>query len=296
MNSTALAHPDQAPADLEPSIIESLVLNGDIAALEAMQRVDYYVYRCRQLGIDPAELPFQLIKLDGKLTLYPKKECAQALTRIHRLSVEVRSKHIDEDGMMTVCARAIGPDGSFVDDDGVLDLNGIDIIGGTNQWGKKIAGIGRANGMMKCVTKAKRRAVLAKCGLGGFDAEDVAGSKIYDMSLATGELSEAPDHVIEAQPVVGGRRSAAGPVLPRNKPDGQTVQQRLIAAIDRAAEAEGVKKNRMYSTALEGAGISPEDYGGRCPAPDGLSEDDAAGVLAWLDETHPQEPAEAGPP
>jgi hypothetical protein len=272
MNDQALSIASPQPTitaiePLHPDIIASLVLDGDLAKLNNHERVDYYVHRCRALEIDPGEVPFALIKLDGKLTLYPKKECAQALTRIRRLSVEIRSKHIGEDGLMTVCARAIAPDGSFIDDEGVLDLNGIDVIGGVNQWGKKIAGIGRANAMMKCVTKAKRRAILAMCGLGSTDVDDVPGARLYTMNMDTGEINESAD-----QP----REVGAIDV-------GMVPSERIVMLVSEVAAATGQQKRAVYEHAVLGSGIPHGEYDAFPWRAADLTDEDAAKVAAFLE-------------
>lgn len=250
MNDHAIAHTHHDP--LHPDIITSLVLDGDIARLNNHQRVAYYVHRCNHLGIDPGVQPFQLLKLSGKLVLYPKKECAQELTRIHRLSVEIRSKEIDADNIMTVCARAIGPDGVFVDDEGVVDL--------TAEGAK----IGLSNARMKCVTKAKRRAVLAKCGLGGTEAADIPGARVYDMDLATGELEEAPQEhdAIDVD---------------------MTPSDRVVHLVATIANNNGLDKRVVYTAAVEGSGIPIAEYDNGWATPAELTEEDARAVASWLE-------------
>jgi hypothetical protein len=247
---------------LHPEIVTSLVLDGDIARLSGPQRVMYYVHRCQSLGIDPGEQPFQLIKLNGKLVLYPKKECAQALTRIHHLSVEIRSKEIDEDNIMTVCARAIDRDGQFVDDEGVLDLS----IEGPK--------IGLAQARMKCVTKAKRRAVLSKCGLGGTDAEDVPGARVFNMNMETGELDEQPTE----------QGTISVDMAPRDR------VKHLVSVI---VGATGRKTNVVYSDAVKGSGIDVTQYTGDWPRPDDLSDADAGKVAGWLELNKNAKPSAA---
>jgi hypothetical protein len=266
MNDQAIQlHPQHE--ELSHDIVASLILDGDIAALNNRQRVDYYVYRCRTLLIDPAEQPFALIKLDGKLTLYPKKECAQALTRIHRLSVEIMSRDIDADGFMTVCARAKRPDGSFVDDDGVLDLKTVDVVGGLNEYGKKIKGIGIANARMKCSTKAKRRAVLGLCGLGGADVEDIAGARICQMNMETGEITEGPE--AERAIDVGSEASAV---------------ERITMLVAEIANANGTERRKVYEAAVRGSGIPFAEYDDGFPWRAGdLTDEDANAIASWLE-------------
>jgi hypothetical protein len=252
------------PDPLHPDIVASLILDADLTALNEGQRVAYYIHRCREIGVDPAETPFALIKLDGKLTLYPKASCAHALTRIHRLSVEIRSSAIDSDGMMTVCARVLAPDGTFRDATGVLDLTGIDIIGGVDGYGKSKKGIGKANGMMKCETKATRRAVLAKCGLGAAD-EDVSGGRVYRMDMSTGAISE--DEHVQAIDVGTGE---------------STPVERITMLVAEIAGANKVAPRKVYETAVKES--TPFDEYDDFPwkAAD-LTAADAGAVAGWLE-------------
>jgi hypothetical protein len=170
---TAIAKTDE---QLAPEIVASLVLDGDMSKLAPGQRVDYYMHRCALIGVDPAEKPFQLVRLNGKLVLYADKTCANALTRVHGLSVEIRSRSIDG-GLAIVEARATDRNGRYADDVGVVEL-------GAER-------IGKANALMKCVTKAKRRAVLSLVGLGMLDVsevEDVRDAQRVDFDPTTGEV------------------------------------------------------------------------------------------------------------
>jgi hypothetical protein len=237
---------------LHPDIVSSLVLDGDIKRLSAPQRVAFYVHSCRRLGIDPGAQPFQLINLSGKLVLYPRKECAQELTRIHRLSVAVLSREVDDEGIMTVCARATRPDGSFVDDDGVVDL----VAEG--------AKIGKTNARMKCVTKAKRRAVLGACGLGGIDAEDVPGARVYNMNVETGEIEDA------------GHEGAAIDV-------GMSPADRIVVLVSQIADATKQQKRAVYEHAVLNSGIPHNEYESFPWRASDLEAEDAAKVAAFLE-------------
>jgi hypothetical protein len=165
---------------IDPRIVESLVLDGDLSKMPAAGRLAFYLHRCKMLQLDPAEEPFQLIKLNGKLKLYATKTCAAALTRVHKLSVEVRSRSIEGD-LVIVEARASHQDGRFTDDIGALELS-------------KEKSLGLANSLMKCTTKAKRRAVLALVGLGMLDESEldtVRGAQRVRMDVETGATMDA---------------------------------------------------------------------------------------------------------
>lgn len=144
---------------ISPEIISSLVLKGDMSGLAPQQKVQYVMNMCDRLGLDPLTQPFKIIKLQGKEVLYADKGCAQQLCKIYQISTEVTKREKVED-IYIVTVRASGRDGRFTDEDGAVTIGSSkgDVL---------------ANAMMKAVTKAKRRAVLAFCGLGLLDETEV---------------------------------------------------------------------------------------------------------------------------
>jgi hypothetical protein len=145
-------------SSLSEEIISSLVLQGDLSKLTPNQKVQYYNSLCERIGLDPTTQPFKLLKLNGKEVLYADKGCAQQLCKIYNISTEVTKKEKIED-VYCVTVRAIMKD-RHTDEDGAVTISGLkgDIL---------------ANAMMKAVTKAKRRAVLALCGLGMLDETEI---------------------------------------------------------------------------------------------------------------------------
>jgi hypothetical protein len=153
-----IQHPNSNAND-PVSVIEKLIVNGDLSSLSSEQRITYYRLKCEQIGLDPALQPFAYMQLQGKLTLYATKACTQQLCAKHRISTSVLSREEIGD-VLEVTARATLPDGMFADDCGCVSL--------ANKRGDDMA-----NARMKAVTKAKRRAVLALCGLGDLDETEV---------------------------------------------------------------------------------------------------------------------------
>lgn len=145
--------------ELNPEILSSLILRGDISGLSPQQRVQYVTNLCQRLGLDPLTQPFKILKLQGKEVLYADKGCAQQLCKIYNISTEVTKREKIED-IYVVTVRAIGKDGRFTDEDGAVTI-------GASK------GDTLANAMMKAITKAKRRAVLAFCGLGMLDETEI---------------------------------------------------------------------------------------------------------------------------
>lgn len=241
---------------LHDDIVAKLVIDGDLSGLTPTQRVDYYVHRCKLLGLDPGEKPFELLKLDGKLVLYASKTCTNALTRVNRLSVAVVSTQINGD-LVTVIARAQDQSGRYTDDVGVLDLSDVTVAGGRNKWGKDVAGIGRPNAIMKCVTKAKRRAVLSLVGLGVLDdseVDSVRGAKRVALDISTGKIAiEATDAVEDMLgPRCSGKAKQLGDSIDAKcKAVGEVVERTPVAVLAWAMKAAGVDREE-YTAAGEG--------------------------------------------
>jgi hypothetical protein len=61
-----------------PSRIEQVLLAGDLSKLNPDERVSYYLKVCDSLGLNPATKPFEYITLNGKLTLYARKDSRDA--------------------------------------------------------------------------------------------------------------------------------------------------------------------------------------------------------------------------
>jgi hypothetical protein len=145
------------------AIMERVVALGDLEALKPMERAQYYARVCESVGLNPLTRPFEYVKLQGKLTLYARRDATDQLRKIHRVSVVISSReHIE--GLYIVTARATTPDGRTDESTGAVSVSG-----------KK--GEDLANALMKAETKAKRRVTLSICGLGWLDETEVADVK-----------------------------------------------------------------------------------------------------------------------
>lgn len=157
-NGTELAVVDQAH-QMDPKTLLQVVSGGDCAALSPEQKVMYYRARCEAAGIDYRTVPFQFIKLQGKEVLYALKTCTEQLSAKHTIHVEVIDQRT-EGGIRTVTVRAKTKDGRQTDDIGCVSIG-------------QASGDQLANLFMKCMTKAKRRAILSICGLGMLDETEL---------------------------------------------------------------------------------------------------------------------------
>jgi len=170
----------------EAAIIERVLMVGDLARLEPAERVSYYNALCHSLKLNPLSRPFEYVEFpigDGKkqLQLYARKDCAEQLRRIHRVSItNLSTQHDDE--LYIVTATASTPDGRTDMDRGVVAIQ--------NLRGQMLA-----NGMMKAVTKAKRRVTLSLCGLGIVDEtelETIPGARTIRVDEETGVILDQP--------------------------------------------------------------------------------------------------------
>lgn len=144
---------------INTSLLEQVVIGGDLAKLTPQERVGYYRDMCASLGLNPLTKPFAYLTLNGKLVLYAQRDCTDQLRRINGISVElVETKTIG--GAFTVIARASDKTGRSDAATGAV-------------WTDGLKGEALCNAMMKAETKAKRRATLSICGLGLLDEAEV---------------------------------------------------------------------------------------------------------------------------
>lgn len=151
-----------APAKIptQGEVMEDLIIKGDLAKLTPEQRAFYYREVCRSLGLNDLTKPFDYIVLNGKLTLYPNRTCADQLRKINGISLAITSQKIVND-VLTVHVKARDRDGREDEDWGAVPFP------------DTLRGDARANQILKAVTKAKRRVTLSISGLGWADETEV---------------------------------------------------------------------------------------------------------------------------
>lgn len=163
-----------------PEVMEKVLITGDLASLTTTQRLNYYESLCRSLKLNPLTKPFEYITLNGKLTLYARKDCTDQLRRTYGISLHVLSRDLIG-GVLTVTAQATFPNGRQDEALGAVFLPS--------------SGEAKANAMMKAETKAKRRVTLSICGLGMFDESETdsinGGSSENQMSEAQRRVEQA---------------------------------------------------------------------------------------------------------
>lgn len=143
--------------------IEKALVGGDLARLNADQRVEYYNKVCTSLGLNPLTQPLAYTTLNGKLQLYARKDATDQLRRIYDVSVDTL-QHDFKETLGLYVVTAIGKRGGRNDaSTGAVSVKGL-------------SGDNLANAIMKAETKAKRRLTLSLCGLGMLDVSEVESS------------------------------------------------------------------------------------------------------------------------
>lgn len=182
MNQVSTAIQRNEDIQLQSTIIENLVVNGDLTSLTPMQRVEYYNKTCNSLGLNPITRPFDYVKLNGKLALYARKDATEQLRKIRKISI-VKMDNKKENEIYIVTAYAVDQDGRNDVSTGAVNIKGLQ-------------GDALANAMMKAETKAKRRVTLSLAGLGFLDESEVSSikdAKTINIDPNTGEIKEL-DH------------------------------------------------------------------------------------------------------
>ena len=136
---------------------EQAVMMNNVASLTPEARLAYMHQLCESMGLNSLTQPFQYIKLNGRLTLYATKGCADQLRRVHGVSIQILQNEVI-DGQIVVHVRATMPDGRSDEDIAVVPMR---------------KGMDGVNDRMKAITKAKRRITLSICGLGLLDETEL---------------------------------------------------------------------------------------------------------------------------
>jgi hypothetical protein len=161
----------------EFSLIEQVVMQGDLSKLTSEQRVMYYNRVCESAGLNPYTRPFDYISLNGKLTLYAKKDCTEQLRKLNGVSIiSLEDKLVDD--IYIVTAKASDNTGRIDQSKGAVTIG-------------HLKGEHKANAIMKAETKAKRRVTLSICGMGFTDESEIdsiPNAKPVLVDAATGEI------------------------------------------------------------------------------------------------------------
>ena len=224
--------------DVHGDVIESIIAKGDLGKLTPEERTQYYVQLCRSLGMNPHTQPFAYIMLNGKLTLYAKRDAADQLRKIHGISIQIVSQE-QTDGLLSIHVKATDKDGRSDEDLGVV------------AFPEALKGEARANAILKAVTKAKRRVTLSISGLGFLDEMEVAdvptarrppppapNAMLPPHDPETGEIiSQSPTAPAAAPSAAAGPSESFAPDEPAAVSPDQPDESERIASLDRLLSA-----------------------------------------------------------
>ena len=172
--------------------IESALILGDLSKLNTEQRLSYYKQVCESVGLNPLTRPFDYITLNGKLTLYAKRDATEQLRKIYSVSITALDKVFNGD-LYVVTATAKDATGRVDCSTGAVSIAGL-------------KGEAMANALMKAETKAKRRVTLSICGLGLLDETEVGsipGATLPPALEEQGEMHQhKPDDVMELSGII----------------------------------------------------------------------------------------------
>ena len=162
----------------DAGMLENVLVNGDLSKLNPSQRLDYYRQVCQSMGLNPLSRPLDYINLNGKLTLYAKKDATDQLRKLNGVSID------DIDIQESTNGFRVKVKGH--DREGRSDVE-IGCVAKTDMRGNI------QNAEMKAVTKAKRRLTLSLCGLGWLDeseVETIPDARPVIVDSNTGEIME----------------------------------------------------------------------------------------------------------
>jgi hypothetical protein len=135
--------------------VEQALAMGNIAQLNPQERMEFLARLNESVGTNPLTSPFQFLNMQGRTVIYATKAATDQLRKIHKVSIEIVEKVIEND-MVMVTARATS--GGRVDED-------VSVVQGNPRKDPNL--------IMKAVTKAKRRVTLSICGLGLTDESEL---------------------------------------------------------------------------------------------------------------------------
>jgi len=160
-------NPSEAPSD---EAIIKLFTTGDLIDLDPKQKAQYLAALCGKLGLNPLSKPFDILYVKDqsgkqKAILYANRTASDQLRKIHNIRTEVVY-----DGPLKI-GELVREDVYRVDIDITFGERTERHVGCVSIGG--LQGEALANAIMKCHTKALRRATLSIVGLGLPDESEV---------------------------------------------------------------------------------------------------------------------------
>jgi hypothetical protein len=222
-----------APKESSASLLERVLVGGDLSKLTATERLTYYRDVCHSLKLNPLTRPFDYLYLNNRLLLYARKEATDQLRETRKVSVYKLEKERFDD-LFVVTA--------YVRDKEAREDSSTGAVSIANLKGEALA-----NAIMKAETKAKRRATLSLCGLGMLDETEVAAvpdAKPGVVNLETGEI-------IENGPETGTTKELELPLRPPDDP----ARAGYLARIEQGRKALHLTEAQLCDVAEKVCGL-----------------------------------------
>jgi hypothetical protein len=165
--------------------LEKVVILGDLAALTPGERIGYYARVCESLGLNPLTRPFEYISLNGRLTLYARRDATDQLRKVNGIIVTgIRRESDGALGLQIVTVEGQDREGRTDSAIGAVSTKGL-------------AGELLANALMKAETKAKRRMTLSLAGLGWLDESEIEDAQPQERKSLLEAINERAEALAE---------------------------------------------------------------------------------------------------
>lgn len=234
-HDNALTNTVDLPVDIAWPDLQAAIA-GNLQKLSAEGQVKYYNALCKFTGLNPLGFPFEWITFQGKLKLYPKKECADQLRGIHKITAEIIERTFLDDIYM-VRVKSTMPDGRHFESTGAVP------------YLKGMPALEKCKAIKVAETQAYRRGTFGLVGLGNLPDEDsdvpaatVSVAEVGQESVASraallnAELEDASpgagkviDLKPEPQNLDGGLRPPANAADTKASPSKPIVQESPVA-------------------------------------------------------------------
>lgn len=203
----------------ELSVLEKVLIEGDLSVLNPEERYMYYTKVCESLGLNPLTKPFDYLRLNGKLVLYVKKDATDQLRKLHKISITISNREKIGD-VYCVTARGTTPDARTDESIGAVPLQ-------KREAGKLIPLVAdeMANALMKAEAKAKRRVTLSLVGLGMMDEAEIESVENAERIIVN-EEPLAPHPSVESSQTESEKQSEQPSKTSTTEPTSDTSESR----------------------------------------------------------------------
>lgn len=191
--------------------IERVLVGGDLSGLTPENRVKFYNAVCTSLKLNPFTKPFDYIKLNGKTTLYAKKDATDQLRKQWDVSIAITNREkIGDVFVVTAKAKLLDREDEAI---GAVPIAGL-------------RGANLANALMKAETKAKRRVTLSICGLGLTDESEIETIKNVSHTIYNSELEDMNQALLDNTP-------AETPEPPKAEPEEEPRVEKEVQHVEK---------------------------------------------------------------